>query len=60
MVAAERLQIGAVGERHLDLHEHVAGAGLGSRNILEPDVTRSVKSQRSHGVKTTLSAPPAR
>ena len=35
MSAPERLQVGAVGERDLDLDEDVAGAGLRPRHVLE-------------------------
>ena len=60
MAAPERLQIGAVGERDLDLDEHVARAGL--RVAGPPRARRSPgpwKRSRSHGVKTTFSAAPA-
>ena len=60
MAAAERLQVGAVGERDLDLDEHVARAGLGARHVLQPQVAGPVEAQRLHGVKTTLSARPER
>src|SRR6476620_8943330 len=60
MPAPERLQVGAVGERDLDLHEHVAGAGLRLRHLLDPKVTGRVQPRRLHGVKTTLSASPRR
>ena len=60
MAAAESLQVGAVGERDLDLHEHVAGAGLGTRHLLQPQVAGAVEEERSHGVKTTFSARPER
>ena len=58
MAAVERLRVGAVGERDLDLDEHVAGAGLRVGDVLEPDVARPVEDQRLHGVKTTFSASP--
>ena len=35
MSAAERLQVGAVGERDLDPDEHVAGPGLRPRHVLQ-------------------------
>ena len=60
MAAAERLQVGAVGERDLDLDEHVARPRLRARHVLEPQVARPVEAQRPHGVKTTLSARPER
>ena len=60
MAAPERLQVGAVGERDLDLDEHVAGAGLRVRHVLEPEIARAVEAERPHGVKTTLSARPER
>ena len=56
MAAAVRLQVGPVRERDLDLDEHVAGAGLGAGNVLEPEVARAVEDERSHGVKTTFRA----
>ena len=56
----EGLQVGAVGQRHLDLHEHVAGAWLRTRDLLEPQIPDAVEAQRSHGVKTTFSAAPER
>ena len=60
VAAAERLQVGAVGERDLDPDEHVAGAGLGPRHLLQPQVAGAVEEQSPHGVKTTLSARPER
>ena len=49
MAAPERLQVGAVGERDLDLDEHVAlGGGSGSRHVLEPQVARPVEDERPH------------
>ena len=56
MAAPERLGVGAVGERDLDLHEHVAGPRPRGGHVLEPHVARPVEAERSHGVKTTLSA----
>src|SRR5262249_30183784 len=44
--SAKRLRIGAVGERDLDLDEHVAGAWPRLGNVLEPHVPRPVKDQR--------------
>ena len=50
VAAAEGLQVGAVGERDLDLHEHVAvGGRLGPRHVLEPQVAGAVEDERSHG-----------
>ena len=60
MPAAECLQVGAVREGDLDLDEHVAGPGLRLWHVLEPEIARPVEAQRSHGVKTTLSARPER
>ena len=60
VAAPEGLQVGAVGQRHLDLDEHVAGAGLRTRDLFEPQIPDAVEAQRSHGVKTTFSAPPER
>ena len=60
MAAPESLQVGAVRERHLDLDEHVAGAGLRTWDLFEPQVPNAVEAQRSHGVKTTFSAAPER
>ena len=60
MPAPVRLQIGSVGERHLDLHEHVARAGLRPRHLLDPEIAGRVETGRLHGVKTTLSASPRR
>ena len=60
MTAPEGFQVGAVGQRHLDLDEHVARAGLGTRDLLEPQIPDAVEAQRSHGVKTTFSAAPER
>ena len=50
------LEVGAVGERHLDLEEHLALAGHGIGNVLESQVAGPVEPQRPHGVKTTFSA----
>ena len=60
MAAPESLQVGAVGQRDLDLHQHVAGSRLRTWNLFEPEITRGVEAQRSHGVKTTFSAAPDR
>ncbi len=56
MPAADGLGIGAVGERDLDLDEHVARAGLGLRHLLEAQFAGAVEEERLHGRKTTLSA----
>ena len=56
MAAAERLRVGAVGERDLDLDEHVARARLRPRHVLDPQVAGAVVAQRPHGVKTTFTA----
>ena len=56
MAAAERLRVGAVGERDLDLDEHVARARLGAWDLLDPQVAGAVVEERPHGVKTTLTA----
>ena len=58
--APVRLQVGAVGERHLDLHEHVARARLRPRHLLDPQITGRVETRCLHGVKTTFSASPRR
>ena len=55
-----RLQVGAVGERHLDLHEDVARAGLRPRHILDPQIVRRIETRCLHGVKTTFNASPRR
>ena len=60
MAAAVRLEVGAVGERDLDLDEHVALARLRPWHVLDPDVAGPVEEDRFHGVKTTLSARPER
>ena len=60
MAAPVRLQVGAVGERDLDLDEHVARPRLGTRHLLDPQVAGRVEQRRLHGVKTTLSASPRR
>ena len=50
----KRLGVGAVGQRHLDLHEHVSlGLRLGSGNVLEPEVSGAVKDQRAHPTVTS-------
>src|SRR5207248_9725668 len=60
MAAAERLQVGAVGECDLDAHEHLARCRNGVVDLLDPYVARPVPAQGPHGVKTTLSASPRR
>ena len=56
MPAPERLGVGPVRERNLDLHEDVPRLRLGLRNLLDPDVARAVVEEGPHGVKTTFSA----
>ena len=68
MPAPERLQIGAVGERHLDLDEDIAvGRRLGPRHVLERGAgqrsSRGLGGDRlparvSQGTRTTFSAEP--
>ena len=60
VAAPEGLEVGAVRQCHLDLHEHVAGAGLRAWDLVEPQIPDAVEAQRSHGVKTTFSAAPER
>jgi hypothetical protein len=60
MPTPERLQVGAVGERDLDLDEHVARSRLRIRDLLDAYVSRRMEAGRPHGVKTTLSASPLR
>ena len=60
VTAPEGFQVGAVCQRHLDLDEHVARAGLRTRDLFEPQIPDAVEAQRSHGVKTTFSAAPER
>ena len=55
MAAPERLHVGAVRQRHLDPDEHVAGARLRVRHLLDADVAGAVPAQRPHGTNTTLS-----
>jgi hypothetical protein len=56
VAAAEGLRVGAVGERDLDLDEHVAGPRHGLRHLLHPQVAGAVVAEGPHGVKTTLTA----
>ena len=56
MAAPERLRVSAVGERHLDPDEHVAGARLRVRNLLDPQVSRPVVEERPYGLNTTFTA----
>src|SRR4029079_12466290 len=56
VAAAERLQVGAVGESELDLHEQLAGPRLWIRHFFHPQVAPAVVARRPHGVKTTFSA----
>ena len=60
MAAPERLEVGAVRQRDLDLHEHVPGSGLRIRNFLEAQVAGAVEDQGPHSVKTTFTASPRR
>ena len=60
VAAAERLQVGAVGERHLDLDEHVTRSGLRLRHLLDPQIAGGVEARSLHGLKTTFSASPRR
>ena len=46
MAAPIRLQVGAVGERELDLHEHVPRPRLGLRNVLDAQVAGRVEQRR--------------
>ena len=49
MAAPECLQVGAVGERHLDLDDDVAFCHrLGPGDVLEPQVARAVEDERPH------------
>src|SRR4029077_14128902 len=56
MPAAERLEVGAVGQRALDLHEDVPASRLGIGNLLNAQVARPVVARSLHGVNTTFSA----
>ena len=56
MPAAVGLEVGAVGERDLDLEEDVSLAGHGVGHVLEPQVAGRMEPERPHGVKTTFSA----
>src|SRR6478672_11976349 len=56
MAAPIRLQVGAVGERELDLHEHIAAPRLRIGDVLDAQVAGAVEARRLHGVNTTLSA----
>ena len=60
MAAPVRLQIRAVGQRDLDLHEHLARPRLRTRHVLDAQVARRVEPRRLHGVNTTFSAAPLR
>ncbi len=57
MPAPVRLQVGAVGERDLDLHEHVARAGPRVGDVLEAQVAGAVEARALTG-RTPPSAPP--
>ena len=56
MAAAEGLRVRPVGERDLDLDEHVARARLRLRHVLDPQVAGAVEAEGPHGVKTTFTA----
>src|SRR5439155_8700849 len=56
VAAAERLEVGAVSERELDLYEDVARARFRVGHLLDALVARRVEPRRSHGRKTTFSA----
>ena len=56
VAAPVRLEVGAVGQRDLDLEEDLAVAGHRVRDVLEPEVARAVQDQRPHVVKTTFVA----
>ena len=60
MSAAERLEVGAVGERDLDLDEDVARPCLGPRHLLDAKVARRVQERRPHGTNATLRTSPRR
>ena len=45
---AVRLQVGAVGERHLDLEEHLALGRSRLGHVLEPQVAGAVEDERAH------------
>jgi hypothetical protein len=60
VAAQERLRVGSVRERDLDLDEHVAGAGHGIGYVFEPDVPGPVEDQRPQGRKTTFRVSPLR
>ncbi len=54
--ATERLEIGAVGERNVDLDEDVARAGPWIGHVLDAQVARPVEARCPHGTNTTFSA----
>ena len=56
MAAPERLRVGPVRERDLDLDEDLARPRLRARNLLDTEVAGSVVEERPHGVKTTFTA----
>src|SRR4029079_2667850 len=56
VAAPVRLEVGAVGQRDLDLEEDLTVAGHRIRDVLEPEVARAVQDQRPHVVKTTFVA----
>ena len=50
------LEIGPIGERDLDLQQHIALAGCRVGHVLQAEVAGAVQPKRPHGVKTTLRA----
>src|SRR5437762_3571682 len=48
----ERLQVRAVGQRDLDLDEHVARPRFWFRHVLEPKIARAVEPQGPHASAT--------
>ena len=60
MPATERLQVGAVRQRDLDLDEHVAGSRHRVGHLLDAQVADAVVAQRPHGTNTTFAASRAR
>ena len=51
MAAVEGLGVGPVREGHLDLDEHVSGAGLRPGDFLDAQVARAMVEKRSHRVR---------
>ena len=56
MSAAICLEIGAVGQRDLDLKQDVAVVRNRVRDLLEAKVARGMEDQCPHAVKTTFAA----